>query len=174
MIMAEATTQETSSEIVRATPRARLLLSLLLLLALLFFLVCQFAAIPFLIKTLNTTPLSSASKVAIKSMLAGFASIAMLAGLWTTFHGRAIWRDGRYPPARAWVWRDTPVKRGKIAVRFACLHIAIGTLICLIGLGCSLYLWRLVDRAIPHTNRPFIILKQETITPHAPAQPTKP
>lgn len=172
---AETTAQDTSPEILRTTPRARLLLSLLLVVVLIFFLLCQFAAIPFLIKTLNTIPMSAAGMMAVKTMLAGFASIAMLAGLVTIFYGRAIWRDGRYPPAGAWVWRDTPVKRGKIAIRFGWLHVAIGTLICTIGLGSSLYLWRLINQAAQHSyaDKHVIILKKEVIAPHAPEQTEK-
>ncbi|MGZ3238164.1 MAG: hypothetical protein ACXU8A_12395 [Burkholderiaceae bacterium] len=162
--MTEHTESATAPKILRATWRARLLLSASLLLVLVFFLFCRFVAIPFLNTALSTVPPSNLT--AVKSMLIGFASIATLIGLGTILYGRKILRNAQYPLGNAWVWRDTPIQRGRIAVRFGWFHIATGVLICIIGLGSSLYLWRLVDQLLPHSSsgRHLIILQQKSGT----------
>ncbi|HEY8099736.1 MAG TPA: hypothetical protein VIF82_03205 [Burkholderiaceae bacterium] len=162
--MTEHTSPATAPDILRATWRARLLLCASVLLVLVFFLLCQFIAIPFLNTALSTVPPSHLT--AVKTMLIGFASIASLVGLGTILYGRKILRKRQYPPGNAWVWRDTLIQHGRIAVRFGWLHIVTGILICIIGLGSSLYLWRLVDQLLPRSSygKHIIILQQKSGT----------
>lgn len=162
--MTQMTEPASSSGILRATPRTRLLLSVLLGLALTLLLLCLFVAIPFLEKALNTIPSSNLN--AIKDILIGFACIAMLAGVGTIFSGRKILRSGQYPPADAWVWRDTIIRHGSSAIKFGWLHIAIGALICTIGLGSTFYVWHLIDQAIPYSRlgKHVVIIKRQTFT----------
>jgi hypothetical protein len=150
-------------KVVHTTRRARLLLSASLLLVLVFFLLCQFVAIPFLKTALNRVPPSNLAT--IKSMLIGFALICTVAGIGTILYGRKILRNGQYPPDNAWVWRDTLIQHDQPAVRFAWFHIVIGVLICIIGIGSAIYLWRVIDQAMSHANqKPFVILEQKILT----------
>lgn len=150
-------------KVVRTTRRARLLLGASLLLVLVFFLLCQFVAIPFIKTALNRVPPSNLAM--IKGILIGFALICTLVGLGTILYGRKILRNGQYPPDNAWVWRDTLIQRGQPAVRFAGFHIAIGVILCVIGIGSAIYLWHVIDQAVPHANqRPFVILEQKIIS----------
>jgi hypothetical protein len=158
----EQTESSASAEIVRTTRRARLLLSAAVLLVLAFFLLCQFVAIPFLKAELD---IAQASNLAVvKNILAGFGVIATLAGLCTILYGRKIIVGGQYPPANAWVWRDTLIKRGRIATQFGWFHIAAGACMIIIGLGSTIYLWHLIDQSLPHfkSDKHFTILQQKS------------
>ncbi|MGZ5818472.1 MAG: hypothetical protein ACXWJD_06970 [Burkholderiaceae bacterium] len=161
--MNEQTPSESSPEMLPATRRSRLLLCASLLLVLVFFLLCQFVAIPVLKTALSTATRSDL--IIVKSILAGFSFIAMLAGLATLLYGRKILRSGQYPPNNAWVWRDTHIQRGRIAIRFGWAHVATGILMAIIGIGSALYIWRLIDQALPHSNskRHYIILQQKSL-----------
>jgi hypothetical protein len=160
--MNDSTQHLTASAHVRATPRARFILSTLLLLAIAFLLLCLFVAIPFIKNSLNTVPPSNMSTV--KGILAAFACVAILIGGSTIYYGRKILRSSQYPPANAWVWRDTAIRHGESAIRFGWFHIATGALICIIGLGSTLYLWHVINLALPYFGRPITIIKQERFT----------
>lgn len=154
----------TSPEILRTTPRARLLLSALVLLVVAFFMACQLLAIPYLKTALSTVPPSN--QPVIRVILIGFASIATLIGFCTILYGRKIVRRGQYPPAHAWVWRDTLVKRGRAATQFGWAHIVSGLLMCMIGIGAPLYLWHQITQSTPpfHLGKNVIILQQKTFS----------
>jgi uncharacterized protein YneF (UPF0154 family) len=155
----------TSPEILRATPRARSLLSALVLLVLAFFVACQFVALPYLKAALTTAPPSN--QPVIRTMLIGFASIATLIGLWTILYGRKIIRRGEYPPANAWVWCDTVIKHGRAATQFGLAHIVSGLLMCIIGIGAPLYLWhRIFQSTLAFQPGNGIIILQQKTKPH--------
>jgi hypothetical protein len=150
MTPSDQTTPVTSPDFIRTTPHARLCLAGLLLLTLVLFLLGQFVAIPYIIKALNTIPPTDIA--AVKGTLLAFTCIAALAGICIILQGRKVWLSRQYPLDHAWAWRDTPIQRGRNTVKFAYLHIVIGLLIFVIGIGVSSYLWPLLDQSAPSST----------------------
>ncbi|MDB5773438.1 MAG: hypothetical protein JWM42_3812 [Burkholderia sp.] len=154
------TTVETPFEVVRATRRGRLLLSLMFAVAIAVLALFQFFVLPFINSSLAMNP-SPQSIATLKYLFAGFAALAVLPSIAMIVIGRRILRCGQSPLPGAWVWRDTRVKRGRDATRIGWTCIVSGALSCLICIGAVAYIWATFDKMIPAEQlRPGVILLQ--------------
>ena len=151
-----------TNDIVRATSRGRWILLLAIALAIGALAYYYFAALPFLKASLSGG-LTPHALVTIKSVLIGIAAASVLFGFFIVRYGQKILRNGQFPLSDAWVWRDTAVKRGIHARRFAWLHILVGILVGLLCVGLALYIWITIERFIvpQHKLPPGVIILHE-------------
>jgi hypothetical protein len=146
---------------IRATPRGRLLSAALIALAIVLSAVFQFLVRPSIrdIVGAHSTP---EAIIIVKYSLIGFAALAIAPAIILIVIGRKILRNRQYPPPNAWVWRDTPVKRGKPAIRIAWTCIITGVLAGVLCAGLVAYIWLAFERIEPqHPSRPGIVILQE-------------
>jgi hypothetical protein len=149
------------SEVVRATPRGRLLSTLLVALAIALLGFFQWYVLPFIGTALadNPTPQSIGT---LKTIFIGFAALAILPAIVMVATGRKILLTGQSPQPDAWVWRDTRIKHGRDASRIGWFCILSGALACLACLGIVAFIWATFDRIVPqHTFRSGVAILQE-------------
>lgn len=154
-------TDSNASDVVRATPRGRLLSTLLVASAIALLAFFQFFVLPFINTSLaaNPTPQSIAT---LRYIFAGFAALAILPAIAMMATGRRILACCQSPPPNAWVWRDTRVKRGRDAIRIGRICIVSGTLACLLCVALVATIWATFGRIMPeHPLRPGVVILEE-------------
>jgi hypothetical protein len=150
-----------ASDVVRATPRGRLLSTLLVALAIALLAFFQWYVLPFIDTTLAGNPTPKAIGT-LKTIFIGFAALAILPAIAMIATGRKILATGQSPLPNAWVWRDTSVKRGREAGRIGWICVVSGALACLVCIGIVAFIWITFDRIAPQQNlRPGVNILQE-------------
>lgn len=153
MTMDDTDRDERVSDIVRASTRGRLLLALAALIALGLLAAFHYFALPFLSSTFGPAPPHHAVTT-IRYALIGITAGVAFAGMLVIWYGKKISRQGQFPLPGASVWRDTPVKRGRAAVRIAWLHYAAGAFLSILCIVLSAYIWMTIDRLAPQFKLP--------------------
>jgi hypothetical protein len=164
MTMDPTETESAAPEIAPATRRGQAALAGAFVLALALLLAYQFIGLPYLKSAISLTAAPEAI-VLVKRVLLGLVAPVALAGIYLIWYGRKIAEAGRYPLPEAWVWRDTPIRRGGAAVKLARLHYAAGAVIAVLGIGLAAYLWIMLDRLAPPIKLPpgVTILQQKSL-----------
>lgn len=159
-----------AKDIVKATARGRVLSVAVFVLALAIVAVFQFITMPVINATLagNPTPATAGT---LKWIFAGFAALAVIPSAAMIFIGRKIVRCGQYPLPNAWVWRDTPIRRGDQARRMGKLCITSGTFAGVVCLALITYIWTMFDTlsSTPQLRPGVTVLQLPTIKPQTPA-----
>jgi hypothetical protein len=154
-------TDSDAPDVVRATPRGRLLSALLLASAIALLGFFQLFVLPYTTATFTANP-TPESIAALKYIFAGFAALAILPAIAMIVIGRKILACGQSPLPNAWIWRDTRVKRGRDARTIAWICIVSGTLACVLCLLLVAYISATIDRIKPKQSlRPGVIILEE-------------
>jgi len=152
---------ESDLDILRATPRGKVLSAGLIVLGLAVLAFFQMYLLPLLQSALRP-PLVPNAIASLKFMFAGLTALAIIPSIAMVLIGRKILESGQCPPPHAWVWRDTRIKRGRDAIRLAWISIVSGVLAALICAILAGYVWIMFDRVIPqHQLRPGVTILQE-------------
>ena len=138
-------------DMVRATPRGRMLATVLVALTIALLAFFQLVVLPFINASLSVNP-SLQTITTLKYGFACFAAVAILPAIMIIATGRKILVCGQCPLPNAWMWRDTKIKRGTDAVRIAWLCIVSGALACLLCTAFVMYIWIMIDRFVPEHN----------------------
>jgi hypothetical protein len=159
------TPDKQSLEIIRATARGRAWMIVLIALAVILVAFFQWFVFPLLDTALQAAPDIDAVKT-LRLIFPGCAILGMLPALFLVATGWKVRRCGQFPLPGAWVWQDTPVKRGKCAGRLGWLCMAAGTVSALLCAGLALYASLMLDRMAPELSVPpgVIILKEAPAT----------
>jgi hypothetical protein len=156
-----STADGTQPDVIRATPRGRVLSVVLIALAIALLAFFQLFVLPSIQSVLGASPLPN-TIATLKYIFSGFAALAIVPAIAMIATGRKILRSGQYPPPNAWVWRDTRIKRGRDAIRIAWICIIAGALAGLICAAFVAYIWVMFDRIVPqHRLRPGVVILQE-------------
>jgi hypothetical protein len=104
------------TEVVKAMPRQRAiaLLSIALLAGLLVLLLNRYALMPWLRDYLTVADRST-GLLRFRQVMAVVALVPLAGATIPALQAWNILRTGQFPAPDAWVWRDTPVRRGRAA-----------------------------------------------------------
>ena len=151
---------EAKAEIVRASRAGKISAALLVLIGIGLLAVFQFYLFPLLKSMVAGTPPPHALLI-IKTAFIALGGLGALCGLVMIWYGRKILRSGQCPPPDAWLARDTKLRRGQLAKRFAWTYIVCGALACVLCLALAAIVATLHLPFEHRWNQPVIILQQK-------------
>jgi hypothetical protein len=154
-------TEMPHADCIRATRAGRVWTAALLLFAMV--LITGFAAwVPPFITASFSTPPSADTLSRVRLLFVALCVLAAVPAAYLVAAGLRITQLAQFPLPNAWVWRDTPVKRGAPARRIGRLCIAGGCIALVTCAALCAYAWIMLDRLRPvHMLRPGVVILQE-------------
>jgi hypothetical protein len=76
--------------------------------------ILQFWAAPAFFSFVGSLPLCERFRWLQGAMIALLGTVALF-GAWAAWYARGVLKSGQWPPAGAWVWRRTAIRRGRSA-----------------------------------------------------------
>jgi hypothetical protein len=161
--------QDGSREIAKANLQGRALLAATIVLVLAFSACFRIYIFPFmeLASSRAAAPDSSAIARALFTALGGLGIMTALAWI---LYARRIILHRQDPPPGAWLWRDTPIVRGKQALRRAWLSIATALILASACVACAAY----VAQAFERITQAMLVPEPEPPAPASLPAPSSP
>lgn len=147
-------------DIVRATRAGKISAGVLVMVGIGLLALFQFYFLPVLKSVVGTSPPPNGMLI-VKTAFIALGGLGMLCGLVMVWYGRKILRSGQCPPPDAWLARDTKLRRGHLAKRFAWAYIACGAVACILCLALAGFMATMLQPLAREVHQPVIILQQK-------------